>query len=253
MRLNDEKFKLKLKKFLTDFTTDSGVKAIYWGGSSQDGTLCEFSDVDIFIITDNSVRKKHGRRVINNVQVEFFVNPMDRIYSQMNDEITWIHDYWTIKIYAFSKIIYDAEGEGIKLQLKAKELFNQPFGPNDEKRDIQNYSNAYDAYFKYLNAYSKHQQWRISYYECLKALLNAHCYHFGLPIVPWYKAEELLSCEQSRKKYHLKKAPEKIFCSRFLECLKEENPETLKRNIATLFEYSFSNVKYEMDKMTIVY
>ena len=35
--------------------------------------------------------------------------------------------------------------------------------------------------------------------------------------------------------------------------VKEENPETLKRNIATLFEYSFSNVKYEMDKMTIVY
>lgn len=135
-----------LNKLTEEYIAISGVEGIFWGGSSCGCSPEPYSDIDIFIVTDNTVQRRHVLRKVNGVDVEIFINPLDRIYKQMEMEIEEIHDYWVIKIYAFSEIIYDHLGKAGQLKEKALEMFGRTFSDINKNRDLQNYYNAYDAY-----------------------------------------------------------------------------------------------------------
>lgn len=125
-----------LNKLTEEYIAISGVEGIFWGGSSCGCSPEPYSDIDIFIVTDNTVQRRHVLRKVNGVDVEIFINPLDRIYKQMEMEIEEIHDYWVIKIYAFSEIIYDHLGKAGQLKEKALEMFGRTFSDINKNRDL---------------------------------------------------------------------------------------------------------------------
>lgn len=236
---------------VNEYSTQEGVEGVFWGGSSSNMELEEFSDIDIFIITNDECLRKKGLKRIYNIEVEYFVNPISHVMQQMEKEIGIFHDYWAIKIYAFSKIVYDKNGKSKMLQQKALSMFNMGFGMIDESTDLLNYYNAHDCYNKYRSMIKNELQWRIGYYECIKALLLAHCYHNRLPLIPWNKAQRLLTDEKYRNAYHLKKMPEEKFCKLFLCCISSETEDKMFPAIDELYHYCFFYSNYNFNDFEI--
>ena len=241
-----------LNEFITKYTGLPGIKGIFWGGSSSGHAPDMYSDIDLFVVTDDNVQRKHGLRQMYGIDVEYFVNPLKRIYHQMDMEIKEVHDYWVIKIYAFSKIMYDPENEADRLQKKALEMFELPFSEINYNRDLQNYFQAYDAYQKFQGLFQLHLQWRVMYYECMKALLNAHCYHNKLPLIPWSKSQRLIIDPKYRQVYHLKKIPESEFCTLFIRCFENKEERIMQRRLNELFKYCIKKSNFNPGNFTII-
>lgn len=246
-----EAYERVLSDFINKYATMPGIKGIFWGGSSCGHAPEAFSDMDLFVVTNDDVQRRQGLCQINGIDIEFFVNPINRICRQMEAEIKEAHDYWAIKIYAFSKIIYDPQKEAEQLQKKALEMFALPFIDVDYNKDLQNYYQAYDAYQKCNGMFQRHLQWRIMYYECMKALLNAHCYHNKLPLIPWSKAQRLLSDEKYRISYHLKALPELEFCVLFMCCFEDCEEKIMLERLKNLFRYCISKSDFDPENYII--
>lgn len=227
----------EIQSFIEDYKKLPGTIGVFWGGSSSGGQLEHFSDIDIFVVTDDTIARHSGLRQCKHGMIDFFVNPLSRITRQMTEEIESIHDYWTIKIYAFSLIIYDSDGRAQDLQNHARTLFNVPFFPPDETTDLANHYTVFDIYNNFCKQYELGLQWRVAYYSCLKAILHAVCYHHGTPLIPWLKAERLLVDKGYRERYHLKSLPPNDFVELFLQCLNEQSNEAMKNNLKTVFDW----------------
>ena len=170
----------------------------------------------------------------------------------MEMEIEEIHDYWVIKIYAFSEIIYDHLGKAGQLKEKALEMFGRTFSDINKNRDLQNYYNAYDAYQKYKGMIHRNLHWKIMYYECIKYLLVAYCYHNKLPLIPWNKAQRLFSDEKYRNRYHLKDIPDAIFCNLFMYCLTDNEESAMHKHLEQLYNYCVSESEFNPSECIII-
>ena len=206
--------------FCRRFQNEPWFEVLFWGGSSRFRPVTENTDVDLFIIANDSLPKRiHGLHRFNGTMMEYFVNPLSRIETQMQNEIAWIHDYWVIKIYAFAKILLDKNGQAAKLQALANQRFQQPFSPNDPDTELSNYSRVWDCYTDYLELCRLGYNAEPMYYETLKAILHAYCYQHQTPLIPWNKCQQLLQDVAYRTNYHLKCLPDQDFCAVFSRCL----------------------------------
>ena len=55
-----------LNKLTEEYIAISGVEGIFWGGSSCGCSPEPYSDIDIFIVTDNTVQRRHVLRKVTN-------------------------------------------------------------------------------------------------------------------------------------------------------------------------------------------
>ena len=89
-----------IQQFVDTYRERPGTIGVFWGGSSCERTPEAFSDVDLFVVTEDYVPREAGMSQVYGVTLDYFVNPISRIKQQMEQEIEAIHDYWAIKIYA---------------------------------------------------------------------------------------------------------------------------------------------------------
>lgn len=143
----------------------------------------------------------------------------------MLDEIESIHDYWVIKIYAFSKLLMDKAGKAKQLQETAYNFFQQPFSDNDAKTVAANYSKVWDSYNDYIGLEKSNYKSDHMFFETLKSILHAYCYQQQVPLIPWNKCQELMTDLDYRTSYHLKTLPDETFCKLFLRCFDVEVAE----------------------------
>lgn len=209
---NDNKRKKFIDEILGEFIDNTQVIGIFQGGSSLYQKMDENTDFDIFVVTeDDFPGRLHGYRK-SDVLVEYFTNPISRLYKQMEQEINEIHDYWVIKIYAFGKILYDKDGNARKLQMRALEYFAKSFGSNDDQRQYKMYIDILENYMEYKSQ----QKYGLSslpmYYETMRAMVTYICYRDKTPLIPWNKCERILIDSVYREQYHLKALPEKEVC-----------------------------------------
>ena len=139
-----------IQQFVDSYRERPGTIGVFWGGSSCERTPEAFSDVDLFVVTEDYVPREAGMSQVYGVTLDYFVNPISRIKQQMEQEIEAIHDYWAIKIYAFSKLLLDVDGQALSLQHKAQELFDTPFPPPDSNENMTNHYFVFDSFQEYL-------------------------------------------------------------------------------------------------------
>ena len=240
-----------IQQFVDSYRERPGTIGVFWGGSSCERTPEAFSDVDLFVVTEDYVPREAGMSQVYGVTLDYFVNPISRIKQQMEQEIEAIHDYWAIKIYAFSKLLLDVDGQALSLQHKAQELFDTPFPPPDSNENMTNHNFVFDSFQEYLKHRHLNLQWRMAYYACLQSILHAVCYQEGVPFVPWLKAERLLKDEGYRTAYHLKSLPSEPFCSMFLNCLEEAPAEEMQENLTKLYQLCMKGSQFDADNYHI--
>lgn len=235
----------EIRRFTEKRRACPGTIGVFWGGSSSGRCPEKFSDVDLFVVTEDTVPREAGMYQSGNITIDYFVNPISRIERQMQEELSVIHDYWAIKIYAFSKITYDSDGQAAALQEKALALFETPFPMPEHKTDMANHYTVYNVFQEFCKQRSMMLQWRTAYYTCLQAILHAVCYRERVPLVPWLKAERLMIDADYRSNYHLKALPSETFCSLFLRCLEDDTDEKLCERLTSLYQWCMDSSGFD--------
>lgn len=140
-----------IMSFADRYSQEPWFEGVFWGGSSLYKPVDQNTDIDVFVVANDYLPARiHGTTICNGLTIEYFVNPISRLNRQMLDEIESIHDYWVIKIYAFSKLLMDKAGKAKQLQETAYNFFQQPFSDNDAKTVAANYSKVWDSYNDYI-------------------------------------------------------------------------------------------------------
>lgn len=224
-------------KFIDRYAKESWFEGAFWGGSSLYKPVDQTTDIDIFIVANDCLPARiHGTTICDGMFIEYFVNPISRLESQMLEEIETIHDYWVIKIYAFSRLLLERSEKARQLQESAYKLYNCPFSRNNTQTVIANYSKVWDGYNDYMGLVKAHLPADHMYFETLKNILHAYCYQQQVPLIPWNKCQELLTNSNYRAAYHFKALPDDEFCELFLRCF---TSPTIDRphEIANLYHY----------------
>ena len=80
-----KKFKLSktsiLNEFLKEYVDDDSILGAILGGSYATGNYTENSDIDISIITKNNY-KKRGNVIIDDIMIEYFINPISELKAE---------------------------------------------------------------------------------------------------------------------------------------------------------------------------
>lgn len=215
-----------IMSFAYRYSQEPWFEGVFWGGSSLYKPVDQNTDIDVFVVANDYLPARiHGTTICNGLTIEYFVNPISRLNRQMLDEIESIHDYWVIKIYAFSKLLMDKAGKAKQLQETAYNFFQQPFSDNDAKTVAANYSKVWDSYNDYIGLEKSNYKSDHMFFETLKSILHAYCYQQQVPLIPWNKCQELMTDLDYRTSYHLKTLPDETFCKLFLRCFDVEVAE----------------------------
>lgn len=227
--------------FADRYSQEPWFEGVFWGGSSLYKPVDQNTDIDVFVVANDYLPARiHGTTICNGLTIEYFVNPISRLNKQMLDEIESIHDYWVIKIYAFSKLLMDKAGKAKQLQETACNFFQQPFSDNDAKMVAANYSKVWDSYNDYIGLEKSNYKSDHMFFETLKSILHAYCYQQQVPLIPWNKCQELMTDLDYRTSYHLKTLPNKTFCKLFLRCFDVEVTER-RSALDNLYGYIMKN------------
>ena len=227
--------------FADRYSQEPWFEGVFWGGSSLYKPVDQNTDIDVFVVANDYLPARiHGTTICNGLTIEYFVNPISRLNKQMLDEIESIHDYWVIKIYAFSKLLMDKAGKAKQLQETACNFFQQPFSDNDAKTVAANYSKVWDSYNDYIGLEKSNYKSDHMFFETLKSILHAYCYQQQVPLIPWNKCQELMTDLDYRTSYHLKTLPDETFCKLFLRCFDVEVTER-RSALDNLYGYIMKN------------
>lgn len=230
-----------IMSFADRYSQEPWFEGVFWGGSSLYKPVDQNTDIDVFVVANDYLPARiHGTTICNGLTIEYFVNPISRLNKQMLDEIESIHDYWVIKIYAFSKLLMDKAGKAKQLQETACNFFQQPFSDNDAKTVAANYSKVWDSYNDYIGLEKSNYKSDHMFFETLKSILHAYCYQQQVPLIPWNKCQELMTDLDYRTSYHLKTLPDETFCKLFLRCFDVEVTER-RSALDNLYGYIMKN------------
>ncbi len=89
----EEKFQKALDKFVEKTKGNKNVVGILVTGSFVHSVLHKNSDLDVFVITKDSVIRERGNTWIDGVEVEYFMNPIKQIEYYFKEEAG---KYWKV-------------------------------------------------------------------------------------------------------------------------------------------------------------
>ncbi len=119
-----------LNKFIQkmDYLNNDNVEGIVLYGSFSTGFNTDKSDLDLHIIYKNCVNFMviKGSTIIDGMKIDYIEKSLDYIYNSVPKDFK-NQDNALLSIIGYGKIIYDRNGEIIKLQEHIKECFSLPF------------------------------------------------------------------------------------------------------------------------------
>ena len=78
------------------------------------------------------------------------------------------------------------------------------------------------SFYELNSKYTKNEDIDFTYNMFLNDIIKAHFLNNEIPLLPVHKIEKLLTDEEYRKKYNVKKLPDDIFVDKLLKCFNEK-------------------------------
>ena len=113
-----------LKKFLENYISDSNVVGILLSGSHVHGDANKYADMDIHIVLKESETRERGNLLIENVEIEYFINPIVQIENYF--EIEYPQKINTAHMFVYSIVLYESGSYLQELIEKAKNYLKKP-------------------------------------------------------------------------------------------------------------------------------
>ena len=123
-----EKFQQALQKFVDKHKKNKNVIGIFLTGSFIHSKPDKNSDLDVYILTNKSKFRERGNTWINEVEIEYFINPIKQVESYFEEEKAEGAPH-TAHMFANSKILYSKGNELKRLIQKAIKIMKIPRKP----------------------------------------------------------------------------------------------------------------------------
>lgn len=121
----NKKFQNALNKFVEKYKNDPNVVGIIVSGSFIHSIPDKNSDIDTYIILNDSHTRERGNTFIDGVEIEYFINPIKQIREYFRTE-TGSKAPCTAHMFANSKIIYKKGNTVDALIKEAKNIISKP-------------------------------------------------------------------------------------------------------------------------------
>lgn len=214
-----EKWEKVLNLFLKEYVDDDSILGAILGGSYATGNYTENSDIDISIITTNDNYKKRGNVIIDDIMIEYFINPISELKKYMEDDYNNRHRLSTSNLIGNGKIIFSKNNIMEDLQKEALSYYNKEFPtPNETKVKCQKYA-CWDAYDELKDKVKNNESYNLNYFVLLQNLIDCYYYSNNVASVPISKLEQILRNKEYARKYNLKNEPSEEFKRLVLECI----------------------------------
>src|SRR3989344_4651531 len=126
------KYTLVAKKFIDKKSGEYKIVCALITGSYYSGKLRKSSDIDLFLITNNMLIREKGVKIIDNIKVSYYINPLWKIKQLLFDETAKLKRPTAEFVY-FSKCIYGGV-IAAKLQRISKDTIQSKL-PVSSKKD----------------------------------------------------------------------------------------------------------------------
>lgn len=240
-----------LNKFLKELRKEPWYEGTILTGSYAVGNNDQNSDVDIFIVTSNNLDwRERGNKLVDGFLIEYFMNPVFQIEKYFDREKNSVQCH-TIRMFENGKIIDDQNGEVKNLQdLAIKLSKNQKFEVSDYDFNMSLYSH-WDKFDELDSKYKKGENIDLMYYIYLQSAFNCYCECSKTGGFPLAKLERVLSDENYRKNYNIKKMPEKKFLELLKNCLTAKEREEKYQNAKKLYEFIVKKFKFDINNFVL--
>lgn len=213
-----EKWEKVLNEFLKEYVDDDSILGAILGGSYATGNYTENSDIDISIITKNNY-KKRGNVIIDDIMIEYFINPISELKKYMEDDYNNRHRLSTSNLIGNGKIIFSKGNIMEDLQKEALSYYDKEFPtPDGTKVKCQKYA-CWDAYDELKDKVKNNESYNLNYFVLLQNLIDCYYYSNNVASVPISKLEQILRNNEYARKYNLKNEPSEEFKRLVLECI----------------------------------
>ena len=234
-----EKWEIVLDKFLKEYINEDYAIGAVLCGSYATGNNTLNSDIDVHIITKNTNWKERGNKIIDDMMVEYFINPISELYKYMEEDHIRRKRMSTANMLGYGKIICDKTGDILKLKEDALEYYKKEFMKPDEKEIMLNNYMCWDLMDELKDKISNNENIEMNYYMLLKELLNVYFYKNNIATIPYTKIEKIFRNDLYRERYHLKNFVNDEFRSLVLDCFDNKNYDSIKK----LYDYVIEDFK----------
>lgn len=213
-----DKWKMAVEEFLQPYINKDYFVGAILTGSYATGNNHADSDIDLFIITkDTTDWRERGNRLINGMMIEYFINPIRQIVSEMDTGFD-NNNIATTLMFAGSRILYDTDDIIKGLVERAKDDLTKEIAPISAYSWNMNCYNVWHSFYELTSKHKKRIDIEFSYNMFLNNIIKAHFANNQIPYLPVHKTERILSDSAYRERYNLKKLPEKEFTDKLLAC-----------------------------------
>ena len=235
-----EKWKISLKEFLKKYEEDDDIIGAILCGSYAYDTYNENSDINVYLISKNSVNyTETGYDESNSYIISYNIQSFNSIKKDM-ELVFNVNSFNLINMFAYGKIIYDLDGSVKKLQDIALEYIDRPVNNiSRERLDLNN--QILWSMMKDLKTSLKEERLDFNkiYYFILDKTYYFYSDYLSIPPLPKEKLYKLLTDANYREKNHIFKLPEDEFIKLYLKCYEFDKPEVMYKNINNLIDYYY--------------
>ena len=123
MKKIKQKFDEALKQFTEKQSKNPNVIAVLVSGSYIHSKPDKNSDLDVYVLLKESKTRERGNTWINNIEIEYFINPVKQVRHYFKTEIDQPS---TAHMFANSKILYKKGNAVNELIKEAKRIIKKP-------------------------------------------------------------------------------------------------------------------------------
>ena len=226
-----------VEKFLTKYKNKGYFIGAVLSGSYAAGNENENSDIDIYIIANDTIDwKEKGMKLIEGQLVEYFINPIGYIKKSLKEQQD-NKGCLDIRMLSNCKIIMDSNGKIEELVTEAKRLLEK--GPNAPD-DCTYKKNCYMVWSRFDELdlkYKRNQDIDFNYCIFLQEVINSYFQNKRIYKVGLCKIDFILKDENFKKNYNIGKKIDQKFLDLLLKCLNEKDRDNKYKCAKQLYKY----------------
>ncbi|MFT4244114.1 MAG: nucleotidyltransferase domain-containing protein [Candidatus Woesearchaeota archaeon] len=239
----NNKIKNIIDSFLKDWIVKDEVEVIFICGSYVIGNPTSYSDIDIYIVTNDSQKiRERGNKIIDGVLIEYFVNPPLQVENYMQDEFN-SNTQITAHMIVTGEIYYQKNSLLVEnLKNKAHEYLNTNFKELSKTYiEVLKYG-LWDGFDNLQEAFKRGEKtFEMSFNTFVYSnLYVTYSKSLRLPVISSERVERYLTQKSYRNKYRVKEFTDTYFKDEFLKLFElntySQKMDTLKELVQYVIE-----------------
>jgi len=236
-------------KFLNKYKDEPWFEGAILCGSYATGNNDENSDIDIFIISNDSEDwRERGNIIVNGFMIEYFINPVRQVKNEITEELNSLSRH-TSNMFNQGKIIEDKNGKVCELKELAKKTLLTKTQSNEYRYLINCYL-VWERFDEVESKYLKGEDLDLSYYYFLQGAIDCISYNKQLGSYSINKLEKFLYNAEFRKNYGIKQFFNNKEQNILKKCLTEKEQQQKYSNARTLYEYICKEFNFDITKFS---